>query len=78
MTILSLIFVAIGLFFLVWSKSLAQWLYDLHRPLFKTTFSWLIDVDAPWFRKSYDIAMVGIGVMLLIGAYFTYFGPITS
>lgn len=78
MAVLSLIFVAVGLSLLFWRKSLAQWLYDQHYPLFKTLFSWLVDIDAPWFRKSYDLAMIGMGIGFLVMAYFTYFGPITS
>jgi hypothetical protein len=77
MTVLPYVFIVIGFSLVMWHKPIAQWLYNQHRSLFKTIFSWLINVDAPWFRKAYDLAMLGMGIMFFIVAYFTYFGPIT-
>jgi hypothetical protein len=68
---------AAGVLQILYYRKIARWLYTVQRPLFKVAYSWLVDVDAGWFRKSYDVGMFLMGVMLLLGAYVVYCVPIT-
>lgn len=74
---LSLVLAIGGVALLVWHKRLGQAWYRFHYPFYKPLFGKLFDVDSKWFRRLYNIAVFAAGILLLIGAYALYFGPIT-
>jgi hypothetical protein len=75
--ILSLALALVGIMFIVLRKPIARLVYRLNRRYLKAAYSWLVDVDAPWFRRSYDVAVIAFGIICLLIAYATYFGPMT-
>jgi hypothetical protein len=74
---LSIILVIAGIVLLIWRKQIAQSIFDIQRPSYKFLFGKFVDLEKSWFRKLYDWAVIFAAVLLFLGAYATYFGPIS-
>ena len=74
----SIILLVVGTALLIWRKEIAEFVYTTQRPWYKMMFGSLFDLDRPWFRKLYDWAVIAAAVLLFLGAYAAYFGPIST
>ena len=74
--ILPIVLVVLGAVLLIWHKKLAEAWYRFQYPFYKSWFGGFLNVDSKWFRGLYTFAVIAAGILLWIGAYAMYFGPI--
>ena len=78
MSIITTVLLALGgLILLIFHRQISKAFYEIQHPAYKWMFGKFVDLEKPWFQKLYKWAVIFGGIVLLLMAYASYFGPIT-
>ncbi len=78
MSIITTTLLAIGgSILLIFNRPISRAFYEIQRPAYKWMFGRFVNLEKPWFQKLYKWAVIFGGIILILMAYASYFGPIT-
>lgn len=66
-----------GLILIIWSKPISSALHRFQVSKFKMVVGKLINLDNPRILFFYRLWVVLAGILLLVGAFASYFGPLS-